>query len=251
MRAALARLAAGLCLLAAGCAGVPVLPGGARLVKVEAEGWAPMSGENLLSAKHRALAEAQKKAVEKAVGVTVRASTRVEDALNIRQSIEANMGGTIRSYEVLSEKQDSGFYKVSIRAVVVYRPPKNDHGLKSTRFVVRLPDEKAAGAIKTTLSLYDFPLSDSDRDADVLVTGVVETFGRADLRLGGFYQYRARLTLSVVDLRRGVSEERAFEGSALDIDAASASQLALEQAGKESALALAQEFETPASARAD
>ena len=118
MSLAVRRVAA--CLLLAATAGCASLdgpsPSGRREISVDAEGWAPVQGGDTPSARRRALAEAQKKAVEKAVGVTVRANTRVDDAISVKQSIEANLGGTIRRYEVTSEGEEGGFFKVGIRA---------------------------------------------------------------------------------------------------------------------------------------
>lgn len=223
---------------------------GSRELVVEAEGWAPTAGQNLLSIRHRALAEAQKKAVEKAVGVTVRARTKVEDAINIRESIEANMGGTIRRYSVLSERADGDFFKVRIRAVVLYRPQAPSRRLKTTRFFVRLPQEKAASALRTTLIAYDFPLSEKEAEAEVLVLGVVETYGKSDLRLSGFHAQRVVVTLSVADTRSGRAEEKTCEGAAMDLDDRAAQDAALEEAGRSCGLALAAMFSAPSAATA-
>lgn len=222
----------------AACTGARRADGSRELVIV-AEGWAPTAGQNLLSIRHRALAEAQKKAVEKAVGVTVRARTRVEDAINVRESIEANMGGTIRRYAVLSERLDGDFYKVRIRAVVLYRPRASVRKLKATHFAVRLPQDKVASALRTTLIAYDFPLGESEADSEVLVSGVVETHGKSDLRLSGFHSHRALVSLSVADIRSGRAEEKTCEGAAMDLDDQAAHDAALEAAGRNCGLALA------------
>lgn len=232
--------------LLAGCADLPEGAGGEREVVVVAEGWAPVAGDSLISVRHRALAEAQKKAVETAVGVTVRASTKVDDAVNVRQSIVANVGGTIRSYEVLSERQEGGFYKARIRAVVLYRPSQAPKGLKPDVVQVRVADEKVADAIRATVSGYDYPLTETESDADVVVTGVVESYGRSDLRLGGFYSWKVTVSLSAVDRRTGRVIERQGEASALDIDEQAARDAAREQAGQAAGLALVNALETPA-----
>jgi hypothetical protein len=213
---------------------------GRREISVDAVGWAPIEGADTLSARHRALAEAQKKAVEKAVGVTVRASTRVDDAVSIKQSIEANMGGTIRRYEVTSESQEGGFFKVSIRAVVIYQPidlgrPESAH----SRLSVHIASERVAAAVRSALSSRDFELSESDADADVAVTGVVETRGLADPRLGGFYSYSAKVSLTAADLRSGKVTRSEFESSAVDPDEHAACDRALDKAGNEAGAALA------------
>ena len=226
--------------LAAGCAEFPAEGDGRRAVTVEAEGWAPLGAESgELTARHRALAEAQKKAVEKAVGVTLRASTRVDDAISIRESIVANMGGVIRRYEVLSEEAKDGFLKVRIRADVLYVPPAVPlAGRRAARFSVRIPDDKLAGAVREVLAVSDYQLSESDRDADVVVSGTVETYGLADSRLGGLYSYRAKVSLKAADVRNGKLMEGVYEGAAMDLDDRVARSVALERAGRDAGLAL-------------
>lgn len=236
--------ASSLLLAAAGCAGLDSPEERRRDIVVEAEGWAPVDGGNALTARHRALAEAQKKAVEKAVGVTLKAQTKVADAVTLRQMIEANLGGTIRRYEVLSEKEDEGFRKVRIRATVLYRPPdRSPARLRPTRFWVELPNDRAAGALRGALASSDFPLSEGETKADIVVKGVVETYSRSDPRLGGFHSFKARLTLNVVDLRSGQVIERSEEATAVDPDARAAEDMALERAGQSAGLALAAAFE--------
>ena len=227
--------------MTAGCAGVDTREsGGSREIAVDAEGWAPLDGGNTLSARHRALAEAQKKAVEKAVGVTLRARTRVDDAINIKQSIEANMGGTIRRYEVTSEGEDGGFFKIRIHAVVIYRPVEAPAAKRSVPLVsVRIANEKAAGAVRSALVSRDCDLSESDTGADVSVTGVVETRGLADPRLGGYYSYSAKVTLTAANTRSGKITRIEYEASAVDTEEDVARDRALESAGNESGAELA------------
>jgi hypothetical protein len=230
--------------LGAGCAEMPFEEGRLPSVSVTAEGWAPIDGvRGLLTARYRALAEAQKKAVEKAVGVTLKASTRVDDAVSIRQSIVANMGGTIRRYEVLSEGPQDGFFKIKIRADVLYRPPSIPlAGVKAARFYVRIPDEKIADAVRDSLAVADFRLTENERDADVLVTGVVETYGLADPRLGGLFSCRAKVSLKAADVRTGRVSDGTYEDTAMDLDERIANESAREKVGKNTGLALAAMF---------
>jgi hypothetical protein len=235
-------LAAGLLLaMSAGCADLDTRgAGGTREVTVDAEGWAPLEGTNTLSARHRALAEAQKKAVEKAVGVTLHARTRVDDAINIRQSIEANMGGTIRRYEVTSEGEDEGFFKIRIHAVVIYRAEEAPVARRAVpRLSVRIANEKAAGAVRSALASRDYELSETESGADVAVTGVVETRGLADPRLGGYYSYTAKVSLTAANARSGKVTRVEYEASAVDTEEQVACDRALENAGNESGAELA------------
>jgi hypothetical protein len=252
MSAAGRRLAACLLLaLTAGCAGVdPRSDGGARgdagrrEITVDAEGWAPLEGTDTLSARHRALAEAQKKAVEKAVGVTVRARTRVDDAVSVTQSIEANMGGTIGRYEVTSEGEQGGFFKVAIHAVVIYQPlPSASAERRPSRVSVRISSARVAAAVRTALASRDVELSEDEADADIVVTGVVETRGLDDPRLGGFYSYTAKVSLTAANLRTGKVSQADLEASAVDTDERAACDRALEEAGDGSGAALASALE--------
>jgi hypothetical protein len=77
-----------------------------------------MYNNDLLDAKKRALADAQKNAVEMTVGVYVNAATRVEKALMVDQQILAKTNGYIKKYKILSEGQDGNFYKTKIEALV-------------------------------------------------------------------------------------------------------------------------------------
>ena len=93
---------------------------------VEAEGWAPLDAQDLLGSKQRSLAEAQKKSVERVVGVYISAKTRVAQAVNVDQNILAKVGGYIKKYDVLWERQEEGFYKTRIKALVLYQKVGED-----------------------------------------------------------------------------------------------------------------------------
>jgi len=88
---------------------------------IEAEGWSPIDAADAIGTKQRALAEAQKKAVERVVGVFISAKTRVDQAVNVDARILANIKGYIRKYDVVKEKEDGGFHKTTIRALVLYQ----------------------------------------------------------------------------------------------------------------------------------
>ena len=206
-------------------------PSGWKETMVDAEGWAPLDGADLLSTKKRALIEAQKKAVEKAVGVTVRADTQVDNAIALRQSISANMGGTIRRYDVLSERAEEGFLKLRIRAAVLYRVAAEHHPMKPTRVFVRIAGETLTAALRAELAGLDYPLVDSSADADVVVTGEVETNGRADSRLGGLYSWKTKVALSIADVPSGEVTRQEYEASAIALDERAAYDESLQKVG--------------------
>ena len=113
--------------LLSACAGGRLrLGSGEKGEVVEAEGWAPLDAQDMLGSKQRSLAEAQKKSVERVVGVYISAKTRVAQAVNVDQNILAKVGGYIKKYDVLWERQEEGFYKTRIKALVLYQKVGED-----------------------------------------------------------------------------------------------------------------------------
>lgn len=109
-----------LALLLAGCqASRGLLPADPGRV-VEAEGWASWDGSEV-SSRGRALAQAQKAAVEQA-GLSIRADTRIVDGALLVQRLEASAAGLIRSFQVLSEGREGGLWRIRIRARVSSEP---------------------------------------------------------------------------------------------------------------------------------
>ena len=229
--------------LTSGCAGVGPrgdADSGRREIVVDAEGWAPVQNNDALDARRRALIEAQKKAVEKAVGVTLRARTRVDDAINVKQSIVANMGGTIGHYDVTSESQEGGFVKVGIHATVIYQPLAPEGPEKTaSKLALRIASPSVEAAVRGALAASDFEFSEGDAASDIVVTGVVETHGVADPRLGGFYSYTAKVSLTAADHRTGKVTQAEYEASAVDTDENAAHDRSLESAGNTAGIALA------------
>ncbi len=111
-----------LALVVAGCSGRRLMPGPNEEGEViEAEGWTPHDPKDLLGTKRRSLADAQKKAVERVVGVYISARTRVAKAVTVDQNILADVSGYVRKYDVIDEREEGGFYKTRIRALVLYQ----------------------------------------------------------------------------------------------------------------------------------
>ncbi|MBI2070372.1 MAG: hypothetical protein HYT79_07180 [Elusimicrobia bacterium] len=103
---------------------------------IEAEGSCPIVGGDVRGAKECSLREAQKKALEKVIGVYLSAKTRVEKAVTIEQNILANTEGYISKYDVLKEGRESDNYLTKIRALVLFQKLGDD--LKSLN-VLREP----------------------------------------------------------------------------------------------------------------
>ncbi|MBI5597524.1 MAG: hypothetical protein HY928_15650 [Elusimicrobia bacterium] len=205
---------------------------------IEAEGWSPIDAADLLATKKRSLAEAQKKAVERVVGVYISAKTRVAQAVSLDQNILANVGGYIKKYDVLSEKQEDGFYKTVIRAHVLYKKVGDDlNGLGLIRpdappgnpkVMVVLAGEAgadraespAAGAVRKVLVDRGFQVVDPAElerkglvrgadakallgagkalGADLVVTGLSSARELTDVRLGGFRSWRSRVEIQAM-----------------------------------------------------
>ncbi|MDD5773867.1 MAG: hypothetical protein PHX78_10425 [bacterium] len=94
-----------------------------EIAVVEAEGIVSIKNNDIINAKKRALADAQKNAVEMSVGVYVNAVTRVEKSMLVEQKILSKTNGYIKKYKILSEGTVSqggqdNFYKTRIEAVV-------------------------------------------------------------------------------------------------------------------------------------
>lgn len=240
---------------------------------VEAEGWAPLDAADLLGSKQRSLGEAQKKAVERVVGVYISAKTRVAQAVNVDQNILAKVGGYIKKYDVLSERQEEGFYKTRIRALVLYQkvgedlknlglmrpeaPPGNPKVvvlLGTSGEYSQARDDRAAQGVRRGLLERGYSVVDrndslafsgrkstdaaaalgvgKEMGADIVVRGEAQVFALKDLRLGGFYSYRARVSLEALKPATGeVAAAKVHEASALDPAPEIAAGKALESAG--------------------
>lgn len=238
---------------------------------VESEGWTPLDSNDLLGNKRRALAEAQKKAVERVVGVYVSAKTRVAAAVTLDQNILANVGGYVKRYDVVKEWSEEGFYKTKIRAHVLYKklgedlkglglvrpeaPPGNPRVLVevSGEGGVDLAESPAAGAVRRAFVERGFQVGASapkTAASDIRVAGSASARQLTDVRLGGFVSWRARVELTAS--RTGSAEvlaRKTQEASGLDTVSDIARAKALENAGGLAAEAMALELSQLLSSR--
>lgn len=229
--------------LAAACAHAPAK--GPALTKVEAEGWAPLGADGAPGARRRALVEAQRAAVEKAVGVTVTARTKVDKAVTVDARVETRAAGTVRDYEILSESDEGGFHKIRVRALVeVGVPPRADArplpppGNPTVAVRVDGPRGGRAGAgVRRALLARGFTVVDGPK-ADLIVEGAVTT--RELGGVGDFSSWRARAALSMRRPATGaVLGETGREASAADPSPEAAGDRAAENAGEAAATDLA------------
>ena len=85
---------------------------------VEAEGQAMVKNGDEPAARDRALEDAQRKAVESAVGTMISAETVMENYQIISDRILAKSSGYIKNYNIVSSGAENGIYKVVIKALV-------------------------------------------------------------------------------------------------------------------------------------
>ena len=229
-------------LLLAGCAHGPARRGGLGRAVVTAEGWAAVVPSDPLGTAKRALAEAQRKAVEKVTGVSVRARTRVEQAVSVEQRIWSDAEGRILSYEVLGEREEGGFHKIRIRAVVLREPLRPGEKKPGP-----LPGDPKVAVVVDTWAFPDRGAAERGVQQGLKDAGVKVGFGRADYvvsgeasvapldsgGLEGFASYRARLAVELKDPAKDeVIAARSFEASAIDPSRQAAAGKALAQVGR-------------------
>lgn len=214
-----------LLLAVAGCATAPVT--GAERRTVEAEGRAAEGP----AATDRALADAQTRAVEKALGVSIAASTRVEAAVAVRRRIWADARGKVDSWTVLGERTEDGLRVVRIRAVVrrladgeEIPPPKDT----TVRIEAAGPAE---AGLRRGFGARGYIVV--ERGGDFIVKGSGTAHLLRDSRTAPFVSGVGRVSVSVRDAGTGgVVWEKSAEAGELDSDPLVASARAVERAGE-------------------
>ncbi len=100
----------------------------AQSQSVTAEGTAGILGGDQGIARDNAIRDAQRKAVEQAVGTMIASETLVENFQVLRDSIYSKSQGYIQKYDIVKEGAQKDLYNVTISAVVAVGPLKNDLG---------------------------------------------------------------------------------------------------------------------------
>ena len=93
---------------------------------VEADGVARILDNNTAMARDNAIVDAQRKAVEQAVGVLMSSESAVQNYEIVSDRILTQSAGYITSYDVLDEQHDDKEYRVKIRAVIGMGALEND-----------------------------------------------------------------------------------------------------------------------------
>jgi hypothetical protein len=101
---------------------------------VQAQGTASIQKDFVDIARDKAISDAQRLAVEQAVGVMISNETLVENYQVISDKILSQSIGYIQSYEVISDVREGDTYKVTIQAVVSTGQIKND--LEAIRLII-------------------------------------------------------------------------------------------------------------------
>jgi hypothetical protein len=193
---------------------------------IDVEGWAVIERGDWAGARRRALAEAQRKAVEQAVGLDLLAESRVEKAVNTNQRIHLRSGGTIASYRVVAETIENGFLKTRIRALVSKSPPS-----PSMKAAVAIMEQPLGDIMRLVVGRKGFSL-DPATSADIVIRGSASVHALNDARLGRFCSYRARVSLSVLGASSGVLLLETGTASAADLEDRAARASAIEKAGE-------------------
>jgi hypothetical protein len=97
-----------------------------QVESVEVEGVATILQGNTDIARDKAIADAQRKAVEQAVGVLMSSESIVENYELLSDRILTQSAGYIKTYQILEEKKDGEAYRVRIKADIGMGALEND-----------------------------------------------------------------------------------------------------------------------------
>lgn len=231
---------------------------------VEAEGLAPHNPKDLIATKRASLVDAQRNAIEKAVGVYVSARTMVEKAVAIENNILAKSAGYVKKYDILSEGPRDDLYYTRIRALVSLREIEQDlrelslthtPDLKKPRVAIDIvevvdkdsvEDAPAATSLQRMLSESGFVIVSLERvkEADLVIRGKASSYPFQGAGLGGFVSYRARLTAEALrngtsDVVTSVTQEASGLGGNRDLAALKSLEVVGEMVGRDLSMSLA------------
>lgn len=226
---------------------------------VEAEGFSPYDPKDIINTKRGSLVDAQRTAIEKAVGVFVSAKTLVEKAVAIENNILAHTDGYIKKYDVLNEGvTDNNLYRTKIRALVALKDlekdlkdmallrspelkrPRVNIVLKEETDKTAIDDNPATSALMRSLVDQGFVVLQGERakEAELVVDGKASAFPFQASGLGGFVSYRARLSLQVMragadDVLLSSSKEASGLGGNNDLAAMKSLEIVGDLTGKD------------------
>ncbi len=250
------RFAAAAVLAALTASGCAAGPRGNRTRSLIVEGWAPLRLESRPEVLRRAVADAQRKAVEEAAGVEIAAISLVDDAAMSRQRLSSTTRGTVRRYQVLSERAEDGMLKVRIRAEVELPPldgarkPGWAPGTGPKAYIEapllagsEAVEAAAQGAFIRAWTHYGGEVAVSRETADLILRSSAQTRAVDEPRVRPFVSARARFSLSASQAGAGGAQwSIAREAASLGLDAQDAQSRALEAAASSAAEVAANEL---------
>lgn len=210
-----------LLLVLSGCATAPSNGAGRTTVEVEGRG----------TDGPQALADGLKRAVEKALGVKLAATTKVEAAIAVRRRIWTDSRGAVEKWTVLGERTEDGLTVVRVRAVV-RRLADGEAVPPPDGTTVRIEASGAAAAgVRRGFGARGFTVVEKGEQFVVRARGG-STLLR-DARTAPFVSARGKVTVSVIDAASGgVVWEQTREAGGLESDSLAAAALAVENAGE-------------------
>ncbi len=113
----------------------PIVSMGEDAKKYKGRGEALIVNNDLPKAKRDALTEAFKSALQKAVGVYIKARSKVENFEMTYSKILSESEGYVKNYRVLGEKTEDGIYSVEIEAEVAGEKLDDAFSQRLSRFV--------------------------------------------------------------------------------------------------------------------
>jgi len=133
---------------------VPAMPARAQAAAgadkvITAEGIAAIEKGDIPGARDRALDDALRKAVEQAVGTLIESETMVQNYKVLSDSIYSQTKGFVRTYNIVSEKQEGPLYQVTVAATVAVGDVQSDlqslglliQRMRKPRVIVMIPED--------------------------------------------------------------------------------------------------------------
>lgn len=115
------------------------------------EGKSFIVSNDRITAKKEAIHEAQKEVVQKGVGVYIKSKSESKDFQLVYSKIIAESEGYIENYEIISESEEDGFYKVKISGKVSNDKLETAFSQRITKFI----ESNLFGPCMIELTIYN------------------------------------------------------------------------------------------------
>jgi hypothetical protein len=147
---------------------------GGEGTEVMAEGAAAGDGD-LGIARDRAIKDALRKAVEQGVGTYVTSETKVQNYQLLSDRIYSQSQGYVASYRVVGEWQESGLYRVAVRARVKLDRLEDDLGAIGL-LITEQGRPRVMVVVKEMANPSDFTVDDRMMSQELLETMLLDAF---------------------------------------------------------------------------